>query len=143
MDNKAVQKYLRQARRIYYGNKALKKQFIQDLGDALLCYTEKKPDCSYTDLVEKFGTPNKIKESFSDISVNMLKKRNLRFYWFIILFSTLITLTIIILTVVFAKQSFEYSQGHYIEYIEDDDNSGIEPTPETPESTPYIEYTFD
>lgn len=143
LDNKAVQKYLRQVRRVYSGNKVLKKQFIQDLQDALLCYTEKNPKCSYADLVEEFGTPNEIRESFSDISTNMLKKRNVRIYWFIILLSALITFIIVIKTAIVVKESFDYSQGYYVEYMEDDDNSSMRPTSETPEITPIKEYTFD
>lgn len=143
LDNKAIQKYLRQAKRIYYGDKELKKQFMQNLQDALFCYAETNPKCSYSDLTSKFGTPDEIKESFSSLSSGILEKRNVWFWRFVIFCSVLITIIVITLTFFYVKRAHDFSNGYYIEYMEEQDKPMISPTPEMPGDTPYKEYTFD
>jgi hypothetical protein len=143
LDNKAIRKYLRQTKRIYYGNKELKKIFMQDLQDALFCYAESNPDFSYSDLINKFGTPREIQESFSSVSFDMLKKRSIPFHWSFILFSVLV-LIIITVTGLYVSDSYDFSKGHYIEYMEDKNSLDMNnPTTITPSSTPCKEYTFD
>lgn len=141
LDNKAIRKYLRQVKRIYHGDKELKNQFMRDLQDALLCYEETNPKCSYADLITKFGTPDEIKDSFS--SSGILKKRNVRFWRFAMICSVLITVIVITLTVFYVKRAYDYSKGHYIEYMVEPDKPMISPVPEIPDSTPYKEYIFD
>lgn len=139
MDNKVLKKYLRQVRHIYHGDKNLKKQFLQDVEDALLCYAESHPDCSYDDIVHKFGTPEELRESFS--SSDMLKQRSILLYRFVILSAVLITVLIILFTASYVHNSFDHSKGHYIEYTNQNDSTDTSPTPL--KRTPYKEYTLD
>lgn len=139
MDNKVLKKYLRQVKHIYHGDKKLKKQFLQDVEDALLCYAESHPDCSYDDIVHKFGTPEELRESFA--YSDMLKKRSILLYRFVILFAVLITVSILLFTVKYVINSYDRSKGHYIEYI-DQKNSTYTSSP-TPNLTPYKEYSLD
>ncbi len=139
MDNKVLKKYLRQVKHIYHGDKKIKKQFLLDVEDALLCYTESHPGCSYDDIVHKFGTPDELRESFA--FSDMLKKRSILLYRFVILFSLLITISIILFTIDYATNSFDRSKGYYIERMEQRDTTDTSPPP--PDLTPYQEYTFD
>lgn len=139
LDNKVLKKYLRQVRHIYHGDKNLKKQFLQDVEDALLCYAESHPDCSYDDIVHKFGTPEELRESFS--SSDMLKQRSILLYRFVILSAVLITVLIILFTASYVHNSFDHSKGHYIEYTNQNDSTDTSPTPL--KRTPYKEYTLD
>jgi hypothetical protein len=139
LDNKVFKKYLRQAKHIYYGDKKLKKQFLLDVEDALLCYVESHPGCSYDDIVHKFGTPKELRESFA--SADMLKKRSILLYRLVILFSVLITISIMLFTIDYVTNSFDHSKGHYIEYMDQRDTTDTSPPP--PDFTPYGEYTFD
>lgn len=139
MDNKVLKKYLRQVKHIYHGDKKIKKQFLLDVEDALLCYTESHPGCSYDDIVHKFGTPDELRESFA--FSDMLKKRSILLYRFVILFSLLITISIILFTIDYVTNSFDRSKGYYIERMEQRDTTDTSPPP--PDLTPYQEYTFD
>lgn len=139
LDNKVLKKYLRQVRHIYHGDKNLKQQFLQDVEDALLCYAESHPDCSYDDIVLKFGTPEELRESFS--SSDMLKHRSILLYRFVILFAVLITVLIILFTANYVHNSYDRSKGHYIEYTNQNDSTDTSPTPL--KRTPYKEYTLD
>ena len=139
LDNKVLKKYLRQVKHIYHGDKKIKKQFLLDVEDALLCYTESHPGCSYDDIVHKFGTPDELRESFA--FSDMLKKRSILLYRFVILFSLLITISIILFTIDYATNSFDRSKGYYIERMEQRDTTDTSPPP--PDLTPYQEYTFD
>lgn len=139
MDNKVLKKYLRQVRHIYHGDRNLKKQFLQDVEDALLCYAESHPDCSYDDIVHKFGTPEELRESFS--SSDMLKQRSILLYRFVILFAVLITASVILFTIIYVANSFDHSKGHYIEYTNRKDMTNT--SPQTPNLTPNKEYTLD
>lgn len=139
LDNKVLKKYLRQVKHIYHGDKKIKKQFLLDVEDALLCYTESHPGCSYDDIVHKFGTPDELRESFA--FSDMLKKRSILLYRFVILFSLLITISIILFTIDYVTNSFDRSKGYYIERMEQRDTTDTSPPP--PDLTPYQEYTFD
>lgn len=55
MKNTAAKKYIRQVKRLYRGKRRFKRQFIQELKDALLCYLEEHPEPTYTDLTKEFG----------------------------------------------------------------------------------------
>lgn len=139
MDNKVLKKYLRQVKHIYHGDKKLKKQFLQDVEDALLCYAESHPGCSYDDVVHKFGTPEELRESFA--YSDMLKKRSILLYRFVILFAVLITVLIILFTANYIHNSFGHSKGHYIEYTNRKDTTDT--SSPIPNLTPYEEYTID
>lgn len=139
MDNKVLKKYLRQVKHIYHGDKKLKKQFLQDVEDALLCYAESHPGCSYDDVVHKFGTPEELRESFA--YSDMLKKRSILLYRFVILFAVLITVLIILFTANYIHNSFGHSKGHYIEYTNRKDMTNT--SSPIPNLTPYEEYTID
>lgn len=138
LDNKVLKKYLRQVKHIYHGDKKIKKQFLLDVEDALLCYMESHPGCSYDDIVHKFGTPDELRESFA--FSDMLKKRSILLYRFVILFSLLITISIILFTIDYVTNSFDHSKGYYIERMEQRDTTDTSPPP--PDLTPYQEYTF-
>lgn len=139
LDNKVLKKYLRQVKHIYHGDKKLKKQFLQDVEDALLCYAESHPGCSYDDIVHKFGSPDELRESFS--SSYMLKQRSILLYRFVILLAVLLTVSIILFTVNYATNSFDNSKGHYKEYIKQKDMTNT--SSPTPNLTPYKEYTIN
>lgn len=139
LDNKVLKKYLRQVKHIYHGDKKLKKQFLQDVEDALLCYAESHPGCSYDDVVHKFGTPEELRESFA--YSDMLKKRSILLYRFVILFAVLITVLIILFTANYIHNSFGHSKGHYIEYTNRKDTTDT--SSPIPNLTPYEEYTID
>ncbi len=139
MDNKVLKKYLRQVRHIYHGDRKLKKQFLQDVEDALLCYAESHPGCSYDDIVHKFGSPNELRESFS--SSDMLRKRSILMYRLVILFFVLITASVILLTVNYVTNSFNHSNGHYKEYVKHKNTTDT--SSPTPKPTSYKEYSYD
>lgn len=139
LDNKVLKKYLRRVKHIYYGDKKLKKQFLLDVEDALLCYVESHPGCSYDDIVHKFGSSKELRESFA--SSDMLKKRSILFYRLVILFSVLVTISIILFTVDYVTNSFDRSKGYYIERMEQRDTTNTSPPPS--KHTPYGEYTFN
>ncbi|MCI8364543.1 MAG: hypothetical protein HFG34_06290 [Eubacterium sp.] len=141
MDNKVLKKYLRQVRHVYHGDKKLKKQFLQDVEDALLCYAESHPGCSYDNIVHRFGTPTELRESFS--SSDMLKRRSILLYRLVILFSVLITLSIILFTVDYVTNSYGHSKGHYTDYIDQKDTTDTSPPPLNYTHTPYGKYTFN
>lgn len=139
LDNRVLKKYLRQVRHIYHGDKKLKKQFLQDIEDALLCYAESHPGCSYDDIVRKFGSPTELRESFS--SSDMLKRRSILLYRLVILFSVLITISFILFTANYVTNSYDRSKGRYIQHMKQKDTTDTSPPP--PDLTPYREYTFD
>lgn len=139
LDNKVLKKYLRQVKHIYHGDKKLKKQFLQDVEDALLCYAESHPGCSYDDIVHKFGTPDELRESFS--SSDMLKQRSILLYRFVILFAVLISASVILFTIIYVTNSFDHSKGHYLEYTNQKDMTNT--SSPIPNLTPYEEYTID
>lgn len=139
MDNKVLKKYLRQVKHVYHGDKKLKKQFLQDVEDALLCYAEYHPSCSYDDIVHRFGTPTELRESFS--SSDMLKKRSILLYRLVILFTVLITISIILFTVDYVTNSYDHSKGRYIQHMKQRDTTDTSPPPS--DHTPNKEYTFD
>ncbi len=139
MDNRPIQKYIRQAKRIYHGDRKLKKQFIQDLEDALFCYTEKHPNCTYSDLTDEFGTPSEVRESLSDIVPDTLSKRNPGIYWFVITCCTILTLIVVGLTIRYVMGAYENASGYNIESLRDPDD----PPLYEPDSTPIVEYYFD
>lgn len=141
MDNKVRKKYLRQVRQAYRGDKEIKKQFLQDVEDALLCYAESHPNCTYDDIVHKFGTPDELRESFSFASSDMLKKRNILLYRFVLTSAVLVTVLAILFTVNYVTNSYDRSKGYYIEDIKNTDIPAT--SPQTPNLTPSGEYTFD
>ena len=65
MKNTAAKKYIRQVKRLYRGKRRFKRQFIQELKDALLCYLEEHPEATYTDLTKEFGHPSEISFLFT------------------------------------------------------------------------------
>ena len=64
MKNTAAKKYIRQVKRLYRGKRRFKRQFIQELKDALLCYLEEHPEATYTDLTKEFVTRPRSEISF-------------------------------------------------------------------------------
>lgn len=140
MCNKAIAKYIRRAKKVHYGDRETKKHFIADLQDSLLCFSEEHPDCSYTDLVEKFGSPCEIRESFFKFPAKELKKRNIILYRIIIICSILIIIAALTVTIHHVLINYEYSQGYAIKRITD--SSHPEPDME-PQQTPIEVYIFD
>ena len=68
MKNTAAKKYIRQVKRLYRGKRRFKRQFIQELKDALLCYLEEHPEATYTDLTKEFGHPSEIRDQLSAVA---------------------------------------------------------------------------
>ncbi|MDE6850922.1 MAG: hypothetical protein K2J67_00320 [Lachnospiraceae bacterium] len=127
MKQKIVKKYIRQIRRIYQGRYQDKKQFLDELQDALLCFYEEHPDSTYTDLVQKFGRPSEMKGFLSFHSAEKLHKRNMFLYWTINI-AVIITVSILVFfTIRHVMNRYDYVQGYYIETFDDDANSNINP----------------
>lgn len=140
MCNRAISKYIRRTKRIYYGDRELKKRFIKDLQDSLICYSEEHPDCSYTDLVDKFGSPYEMGESFLESFPKELKKRDIIMYRFVVICSVLIIISAVTFTTYHVKKNYDYSQGHDEKTITDEDYPELN---SDPKQTPIAEYTYD
>lgn len=148
LEQKAVHKYLRRAKQIYHGNGQIRKQFIQDLSDALTCYTETHSGCTYKDLVDEFGSPDEIRASFMSTYPNDLKRRNLKVYRLLFVCCLILAAAALTFTVNFIINSYDRSNGHYIEYTENEKDpepapAGSPSTSATEEPTPYAEYYLD
>lgn len=113
-NNTAISKYIRKTKRIYHGDRKTKQRFIDDLQDALLCFSEAHPDCTYADLTDSFGSPDEIREAFLKDSSKELKKRNLLIYRIVILCSVLIAIAVLAFTIHLAIEQYTYSQGYFI-----------------------------
>ena len=153
LEQKAVHKYLRRAKQVYHGNGQIRKQFIQDLSDALTCYTETHPSCTYEDLVDEFGSPDEIHASFMSMYTNDIKRRNIKVYRLLFIVCLILAAAALIFTVDFIINSYDHSNGYYIEYMEDENDqepahqepapAGSPSTATTEEPTPYAVYNFD
>ena len=137
-NNTAISKYIRKAKRIYHGDRKTKQRFIDDLQDALLCFSETHPGCTYADLTDSFGSPDEIREAFLKDSSKELKKRNLLIYRIVILCSVLIAIAILAFTVHLAVEQYTYSQGYFIKTIYD-----YEKTDSSEETEPIESFHFD
>ena len=140
MCNRAISKYIRRTKRIYYGDRELKKRFIKDLQDSLMCYSEDHPDCSYADLVDTFGSPYEIRESFLESFPKELKKRDILMYRFAVICSVLIMISAVAFTTYHVKKNYDYSQGHDVKAITNEEHPELNPKPK---QTPTAEYTFN
>lgn len=140
MCNSAISKYIRRTKRIYYGDRELKKRFIKDLQDSLICYSEEHPDCSYTDLVDTFGSPYEIRESFLETFPKELKKRDIILYRVVISFSVLIVIAVLTFTAYYVKKNYDYSQGYAVKSIKDKEHSELN---SEPKPTPITVFKFD
>nr|MBP3598895.1 hypothetical protein [Eubacterium sp.] len=143
MGNRAIQKYIRQVKVTYRGDRKVKQQFISDLQDALLCYYESHPDCSYTDLTEKFGAPKEFRDSFSTLLPSSLKKRNMFVSSLIILVAVLMMIAVVLFSIFYVRESHNHTKGYYLEYQEKKTQPQTTAVPSTSEPTPIMEHTFD
>ena len=57
-------RYLHQVRRALRGTGKQKKQVLAQVQSSVSEYREENPDCSYSDLVQRFGVPQQIAESY-------------------------------------------------------------------------------
>lgn len=57
-------RYLHQVRRALRGTGKQKKQVLAQVQSSVSEYQEENPDCSYSDLVQRFGVPQQIAESY-------------------------------------------------------------------------------
>lgn len=57
-------RYLHQVRRALRGTGKQKKQVLAQVQASVSEYQEENPDCSYSDLVQRFGVPQQIAESY-------------------------------------------------------------------------------
>ena len=119
MKQKIVKKYIHQIKRIYRGKYSDKKQFIEELQDALLCFYEEHPDASYSDLVKEFGKPSEIKDVLSFHSAEKLQKRNMLVYWAINIVVIMMVSILLFFTVRYVMSKHNLAQGYYIEYFKD------------------------
>ncbi len=136
---KAIHKYLRKAKHVYHGKGPIRKQFINDLADALKCYCETHPDCSYEDLVDEFGAPYEIRASFLSMYSSDLKKRNIRLYRLVFICCLIVALLLLAFTVNYVVNSYKDSKGYCIEQMEDD--APLTPASDMP--APVKEHTFE
>ena len=120
MKNTAAKKYIRQVKRLYRGKRRFKRQFIQELKDALLCYLEEHPKTTYTDLTKEFGHPSEIKDQLSFHTADELHLRNMTLYWTVVGLCSVAVITVVFFTVRHVVFMHDYSKGYYIEQWEDD-----------------------
>lgn len=145
MQKKFVNKYIRQVKRFYKGNRKAKKQFICELRDALFCYCEKNPTATYDDLLSEFGAPSDIKNMLSFRTAKDLRKRNMLVHWILIVGICIIVLAAVAFTVFHVLARYDFSQGYSVEYFEDDPNAPrhVNPLTGKPDPTPITTITFD
>ena len=124
MKNTAAKKYIRQVKRLYRGKRRFKRQFIQELKDALLCYLEEHPEATYTDLTKEFGHPSEIRDQLSFHTADELHLRNMTLYWTVVGLCSVAVITVVFFTVRHVVFMHDYSKGYYIEQWEDDENGG-------------------
>ena len=122
MKNTAAKKYIRQVKRLYRGKRRFKRQFIQELKDALLCYLEEHPEATYTDLTKEFGHPSEIRDQLSFHTADELHLRNMTLYWTVVGLCSVAVITVVFFTVRHVVFMHDYSKGYYIEQWEDDEN---------------------
>lgn len=145
MKNTAAKKYIRQVKRLYRGKRRFKRQFIQELKDALLCYLEEHPEATYTDLTKKFGHPSEIRDQLSFHTADELRLRNMTLYWTVVGLCSVAVITVVFFTVRHVVFMHDYSKGYYIEQWEDDENGSNNINPITKATDPPLEnhQTFD
>lgn len=143
MKQKSIKKYIRQIKRIYRGRYRDKKQFTEELQDALLCFCEEHPSSSYSDLIEEFGKPSEMKDMLSFHSAEKLRKRNMLLYWCINITAIAAICILIFFTVRHVMNRYSFSQGYYIEYFEDDNKSHINPRTGETDPPPDNHIDFD
>lgn len=141
MKQKIVKKYIHQIRRIYRGKYSDKKQFIEELQDALFCFCEEHPDATYSDLVKEFGKPSEIKDVLSFHSAEKLQKRNMFVYWLVNIAIIIAVSILLFFTIRHAINRYRYSQGYDIESFEDDNPYHINPL--TGETDPPLDNHID
>lgn len=122
MKQKIVNKYIRQIKRIYRGKSSDKKQFIEELQDALLCFCEEHPDSSYSDLVKEFGKPSEMKDILSFHSAEKLQKRNMFLYWTVNITVITATAILVFFTVHYMQEKYNDTHGYFIEYLYNPEN---------------------
>lgn len=120
MSRNIHKRYIRQIKRIYTGKKSSKRIFIKELEDAILCYLQDNPDSTYSDLVKEFGSPYELDGNLTFYSDRDLHKRNMFIHWGIISLCILAASAALHFTLKYLLCRYEYSQGHFIEYFQED-----------------------
>ena len=123
MERKIIKKYIRRIKRIYRGKYKDKKQFIRELQDALLCFCEEHPNSSYSDLIKEFGKPSEIKSMLSFHGAEKLQKRNMFLYWAVNIVIIMAVTILLLFTVHYVINKYNFAQGYYIEYFDDNKNN--------------------
>lgn len=139
LKQKIVKKYIRQIKRIYRGKSSDKKQFIEELQDALLCFCEEHPDSSYSDLVKEFGKPSEMKDILSFHSAEKLQKRNMFLYWTVNIAIIIFVTILVFFTIRYVKEKYNDTHGYDIDYLydpEDGEPEEININPFTGETDP-------
>lgn len=99
----------RQVKRLYRGKRRFKRQFIQELKDALLCYLEEHPEATYTDLTKEFGHPSEIRDQLSFHTADELHLRNMTLYWTVVGLCSVAVITVVFFTVRHVVFMHDYS----------------------------------
>lgn len=146
LKQKIVKKYIRQIKRIYRGKSSDKKQFIEELQDALLCFCEEHPDSSYSDLVKEFGKPSEMKDILSFHSAEKLQKRNMFLYWTVNIVVIIVIAILVFFTVRYVKEKYNNTHVYFIEQGYDPENGEPEEihiNPFTGETDPPLDEHID
>ncbi len=120
MKDNALKRYIRKVKRTYTGKRVAKKAFICELEDSITRYMESNPNSSYSDIVENFGDPADVIELESLYVNESLHKRNMYLYWTTIVACIAVVVITLFFTIRYVVFMYDYSQGHYEEYFEDD-----------------------
>lgn len=139
--NKALKKYLRNAKKGCHGNYKSKRIFIAQLRDSLTTYTEKNTYYTYEDLQNTFGNPQEL-NNFSGITCKTTTIQK-TFHKIIAVCIIIASIYFIIQTAKYFYSKWDYSQGYDIEKSfypgKIDDNIN----PFTHETDPHAIKTYD
>lgn len=107
--------YLREVRKklIFAGKE--KKRFLNDLRENVNLYLEEHPNAEKGDLLERFGSPQELSESFyrdAEIDEKVLLQRR-RFFRAILIVVIAFALVLIVLGITFVTDTYQFNHGQY------------------------------
>lgn len=145
MRSEIAKRYIRQVKRVYSGKHKAKKQFIEEINDAIECYLEQNPEATYSDLLNEFGEPSDLKNMLSFQSASELHRRNMILYWAGIVGICIIIAIALSYTVDYVLTMHDYSKGYYVEYYEENNkaSTGTNPITGQPDPTPKEHMNFN
>ena len=113
--NKALKKYLHNAKKSYRGNFTSKRIFINQLTDSLISYAEQNKNCTYEDIVQQFGNPKMFSNS-DYTQLYMTDSHKINFIKFTISIAFIFAGTILLVyTAKYFYSKYDDSHGYNIE----------------------------